>query len=84
VIVEIEAKFECDDCGTKFSAMLDPGYDHPDDWTVMDVAEDSVRAGMTYRDGTGDVVQVGGSIGSDGRHYCQQCTKKLDAAECPA
>ena len=78
MIVEIEAKFSCDDCGTEFVVGLDPGYDPPDNWTVMDIAEDSIRGELTYRDGTGEFPQGSGSIDGDGRHYCQRCTKKQD------
>lgn len=81
MIVEIKAKFACDDCGTEFLVRLDPGYDPPDHWTVMDVAEDAVRSGMWYEDATGDYPQGSGCVGDDGRHYCQRCTSKMDAAE---
>lgn len=81
MIVEIEAKFACDDCGTEFIVRLDPGYDPPGDWTVMDVAEDAVRAGLWYEDATGGFPQGSGCVGDDGRHYCQRCTKKMDAAK---
>jgi hypothetical protein len=78
VIIEIEAKFACDDCGTEFLVPLDPGYSPPDGWAVMGVAEDSVRAGLHYRDGTDGRGGIG-SVGEDGRHYCARCTRRRDA-----
>lgn len=76
MIVEIRAKFACDDCGTEFTVPLDPGYDPPDGWSVMDVAEDSIRAGLHYEDGTDDLDKIG-SI-EDSHHYCSRCTKRRD------
>lgn len=79
MIVEIQAKFACDDCGTEFFVNLDPGYYPPDEWSVCDVAEDSIRAGLTYEDATDDKGFKSGSVESDGRHYCNRCTKRRDA-----
>lgn len=77
MIVDIEAKFSCDDCGTEFMVRLDPAYEPPNGWSVHAVAEDSVRQGLNYRDGT-DVVYGSGSVDGDGRHYCHQCTQRRD------
>lgn len=45
MIVSVEAKFACDDCGTEFIVQLDPARESSADWTVMDVAEERIRAG---------------------------------------
>ncbi len=78
MIIEIEAKFSCDDCGTEFFAPLDPAYDVPSGWSVMAVAEDAVRGGIGYSDGTERPYNGSGSVGYDGRHYCARCTRKYD------
>ncbi len=62
MIIEIIAKFQCDECGEFFSTTLDPGYDPPEDWCVIDVAEDSLRGFGKHK------------VGADGQHYCEQCT----------
>ena len=78
MIVEIKAKFACDDCGTEFFVPLDPAYEPPAGWSVFAVAEDSVRAGTDYEDATDDLPVGSGSV-EDGRHYCARCTKISDA-----
>lgn len=80
MIVEIEAKFSCDDCGTEFVVGLDPAIDLPPGWTLYDAAEDAVRGGSEYRDGHGRADAVG-SVGDDGRHYCDRCTRKRDGRQ---
>lgn len=84
MIVEIEAKFSCDDCGTEFFVGLDPAYEPPAGWSIFAVAEDAIRGGQKYSDAV-DYAHGGpwgpwksGSV-EDGRHYCAQCTKKCDA-----
>lgn len=79
MIREIRARFSCDDCGAEFTVDLDPGYDPPEDWTVMDVAEDAIRGGTTYRDGTKE--RYGAGSVQDDRHLCAACTKKRDSKE---
>lgn len=81
MIVEIEAKFACDDCGTEFIAPLDPAYIPPRGWSVFAVAEDSIRSGIGYRDGTEDLPVGSGSVGPDGRHYCARCTRAYDGPQ---
>ena len=79
MIVEIEAKFACDDCGTEFFAPLDPACVPPAGWSIFAVAEDSVRGGIGYSDARDDEGVIGsGSVGYDGRHYCAKCTRKYD------
>mgnify|MGYP003520882636 FL=1 len=80
MIVEIEAKFSCDDCGTEFIVTIDPAYVPPKEWSVFSIAEDAVRLGTTYRDGRdGDrSLADSGSVDGDGRHYCAKCTRKRD------
>ncbi len=79
MIVEIEAKFACDDCGTEFTVPVDPAKVAPAGWSMFAVAEDFIRGGMGYRDATDDVPVGSGSVGDDGRHYCARCTKRYDA-----
>lgn len=76
MIIEIKAKFSCDDCGTEFFVSLDPGYAPPGEWTVFDVAVDTIRAGLTYEDATDD--KYGSGSVEEERHYCARCTKKMD------
>ena len=78
MILAIEAKFSCDDCGTEFFQPIDPASIAPAGWSMFDVAEDFVRGGIGYRDGTDDWTGSG-SIGDDGRHYCARCTRGYDA-----
>lgn len=77
MLVEIEAKFSCDDCGTEFIVRLDPAAVPEFGWTLFEEAEDAIRAGSEYRDG----FERPGAIGSvdDGRHYCDRCTLKHDS-----
>lgn len=79
MIVEIEAKFACDDCGTEFLVEIDPAYVAPAGWSTFAIAEDVIRGGLTYRDG----VETEGGTGSveDGRHYCARCTKRRDRSD---
>lgn len=80
MIQHIEAQFSCDDCGTEFTVKLDPAYippTSPTSWSIFDVAEDAIRAGLTYEDATDDLGKIG-SVSKSGRHYCNRCTKKHD------
>lgn len=81
MIVEIEAKFSCDDCGTEFFAPIDPAKIAPAGWSMLAIAEDFVRGGIGYTDGsdTGSDFIGSGSVGDDGRHYCAKCTRHYDA-----
>lgn len=80
MIVNIEAKFACDNCGTEFFTPLDPAKVPLSEWSLFDVAEDSIRAGFGYYDGHDDDRGIGsGSVGGDGRHYCARCTRKYDS-----
>jgi transcription elongation factor Elf1 len=79
MIVEVTAKFACDDCGTEFENSIDPACEPPDCWSVFAVAEDAIRAGRNYRDATEERNGNGmGSVGDDGRHYCDRCTTLRD------
>lgn len=84
MIVEIEAKFSCDECGTEFFASIDPAIVPAAGWSMFDVAEDAVRGGIGYYDGFDDHPH-GAPIGSvdDGRHLCARCTRKNDAEGSP-
>lgn len=78
MIIEIKAKFACDDCGTEFVVSLDPASEAPQCWTLFDIAEEAIRGGFEYR----DEFERPGAIGSvrfDGRHYCDRCTLKHDS-----
>jgi len=80
MLVEIKAKFSCDDCGTEFLVDLEPAYEPLAGISVFAIAEDAIRGG-SYEDAV-DVVQGpwrSGSVGDDGRHYCAECTLKHDA-----
>ena len=90
MLVEIKAKFSCDDCGTEFLVDLEPAYEPLAGISVFAIAEDAIRGG-SYEDAvdvvqgpwrSGSVVQGpwrSGSVGDDGRHYCAECTLKHDA-----
>lgn len=75
MIVEVEAKFSCDECGTEFVLSLDPAYSPPNGWSVFEIAEDAIRAGRQYSDGAGVTSGLGG-VDGDGRHYCDSCNSK--------
>lgn len=77
MIVEIKAKFSCDDCGTEFFVGMDPAYEPPAGWSVFAIAEDAIRKGDSYEDATDALIGYG-SVGSDGRHYCTRCTNKRE------
>lgn len=79
MIVDIEAKFACDVCGTEFVVKIDPAAKSFGDGAIMELAEDFIRRGDSYRDGFEDVPCTGGSVGDDGSHFCQRCTKKIDS-----
>ena len=85
MIVEIKAKFACDDCGTEFLVPLDPAYEPPVGWSIFAVAEDAIRAGRGYEDATDQASGIC-SFGSveDSRHYCARCTKRRDAVDAAA
>ena len=76
MILEIKAKFECDDCGTEFFVPLDPVSTCPPGWSMFDMAVDSIRGGLGYEDATDDLPVGSGSVEDDDRHYCNRCTKR--------
>lgn len=73
MLCQIKAMFACDDCGTEFTIEIDPPYEPPARWSMFDVAEDFIRRGGNYEDGT-EVVGGFGSVDGDGRHYCDRCS----------
>lgn len=82
MIVEIKAKFSCDECGTEFLVSMDPATDPPAGWSVFDLAEDAIRAGHDYEDGHEPQSDWIGSVEGD-RHLCGKCTRKSDQEEQP-
>lgn len=81
MLVEIEAKFSCDECGTEFFVTLEPSYCPRAGLSVFAVAEDAIRGGTTYVDYMelkDDDERGTGSVGDDGRHYCRRCTRQND------
>ena len=84
MIIEVKAKFACDDCGTEFLVPLDPATVASEGESVFFLAEDSVRAGLNYEDGVDRDYQGIGSVSADGRHYCDRCTKLHDRSEQPS
>lgn len=81
MIIEVTAKFACDDCGTEFLIHLDPAYEPLHGWSVFEVAVDAIRQGNpgTYEDGIDRTTPLGSGSVDDERHYCEPCTKKRDA-----
>lgn len=79
MILEIKAKYACDDCGTEFFVPLDPAYEAPANWPVIAVADDAIRGGQGYEDAHENPTGKSGSVGPDGRHYCSRCTDRNDA-----
>jgi hypothetical protein len=81
MICHVKAMFACDDCGTEFIVSLEPAYEPPAGWSVFAVAEDAIRGGQGYEDGVEGSMPgpwSSGSVGDDGRHYCDRCTRKRD------
>lgn len=79
MIVEIKAKFSCDDCGTEFLVPLDPATVTSEGDSIFFLAEESVRAGLEYEDGDENRECAGiGAVGEDGRHYCDRCRRLRD------
>jgi hypothetical protein len=76
-LVEITAKFACDDCGTEFIVGLEPPYVPPPEWSVFAVAENAIRRGESYEDGT-EATDGLGAVDDNGRHYCDRCRRKMD------
>jgi hypothetical protein len=75
MLLNIKAKFKCDECGNEFIVTIDPACEPPAGWTVFEVAEDAVRGGVTYEDERGgDVSSVQNEL-----HLCSQCTRRHDA-----
>jgi hypothetical protein len=77
VIVEIKAKFSCDECGTEFVVSMDPSFSAPPDLTLFDLAEDAISSGRDYEDGHEPSMGYTGSV-DDGRHLCGRCTHEAD------
>lgn len=77
MIVDIKAKFSCDECGTEFIVSIDPPYEPPAGWSMFDVAEDAIRGGQDYEDGHEPQSDYIGSV-QDDRHLCGRCTRKAD------
>lgn len=75
MIVKVEAKFSCDECGAQFTLALDPAYSPPGGWSVFDIAEDAIRSGRQYSDETGVICGLGG-VDGDSMHYCDSCNSK--------
>lgn len=80
MLVEIQAKFSCDDCGTEFLVTMDPAYNPPEGWSVFDVAEDAVRGGLGYEDAHEPRSAYVGMV-EDNRHLCGRCAEKLCRTE---
>lgn len=76
MLIEIQAKFSCDDCGTEFSVTVDPALVMPTGWSVFDVAEDAVRGGFGYEDAHEPRSSYVGMV-EDDRHLCGRCAEKL-------
>ena len=68
MIIEISAKFECDDCGDIFYARLDPAYTPARCLSVFALAEDAIRSDQFS---TGCVI--------DERHLCKACVIEKEA-----
>ena len=79
-LIEIRARFRCDDCGREFSVQLDPVDKPPTGWSVFDVAEDAIRGGAGYigPDVTGSVQKSDTISDKDNKHLCGTCTEKTD------
>ena len=80
MIREIEATFDCDECGTQFIIKLDPAFEPEAGDSLFSIAEDAIRKSNlgTYRDGFDNA--SGGAV-IDERHYCQRCVLDADAAK---
>jgi hypothetical protein len=79
VIIEITAKFACDDCGTEFTVSIDPAEPIPALWSLFEVAEDACAGGRNYRDAKHPVLESGVSSVDGSRHLCHECTLTNDA-----
>lgn len=64
MLVNVMVKFGCDECGGRFEIRIDPAYQPPISWSVMEIAEDAIR---------GDAYCNASVEGS--QHYCEKCTK---------
>lgn len=73
-LVNVTAKFECDECSRMMEVWLDESYTPPNGWSVFDIAEDRLRGGC----GIGLAMT---SVQND-RHLCAACTKTEDAKSC--
>lgn len=79
MIIEVKAKFACDDCGTEFFVPLDHAYEFPQGWSVFEAAEDAIRGGIGYEDATENTQPAYAGCVDGCRHYCAACTRKIDA-----
>jgi len=75
MLKSIKATFNCDCCGKDFTVRVDPAYVPPVNWSLYDIAEDSIRGGNGY-EGPGDK-GYWGSVEGD-KQLCAECTKKGD------
>ncbi len=74
MIVNVEALFECDECGTRFKVGIDPADNTPlEPMSMLEIAESAIMGGLSYQDDAG--TPGPGSV--DGiNHYCHLCTKE--------
>lgn len=70
MILEIIAKFSCDECGGRITVGLEPSQKLPEGWCILDEAVDRVRGGLSEE---GLV-----SAKDDDTVLCPTCTNKAD------
>lgn len=75
MLKEIQASFECDECGKPFSVEMDPARKVPPEWSLFDEAVDAVRGSVGYRGPTTRDGLGGCSAVVDGRHLCGECER---------
>lgn len=73
MILEIRARFSCDRCAAEFTVPLDPAYQPPSGWCILQVAEDGIRSGLDYRDSKDRFGIDFGSVRKN-KHLCADCS----------
>lgn len=77
MLQKVQAHFVCDTCSKAFAVRIDSAVRPRAGWSVFEIAEDAIRAGLDYEDEN----PIPGGFGAvdNGNHYCVQCAVAVEA-----
>lgn len=78
MLVDIKAKFRCDECDWEFTVALDPA-DRQAGCAIMEVVEERLCSGAGYEDGVSEWGESGDA--KDGVHLCAKCDREREPKE---